>query len=187
MDIIFLLQWVYRGSKTYSCGVWGRKMCSENVGQLIEVSMSMNDFSSEWMHCDRISSYVARLVSHNRADPLLYANLFSSALNELLETVFLNHGTEGDFTCRVRRIDDLDVIEIGLPSDAKTSDFYTEMVSALDRLDLEDLYHASLFAVQRDPRLGMFELAVDYKAKVSVMVNSDRITLSTEISLGGVH
>jgi hypothetical protein len=61
-------------------------MRSEPADDLIEISMRMNDFSAEWMHCDRISSYVARMVSQNSADPLFHANLFSSALNELLET-----------------------------------------------------------------------------------------------------
>ena len=46
--------------------------------------VGIDDFASEWLHCDRISSYLARMVSHNRTDSLLYANLLSSALNELL-------------------------------------------------------------------------------------------------------
>ena len=43
------------------------------------------------------------MVSHNRSDSLLYANLLSSALNELLETAFIHHGPDGDFSCRVSR------------------------------------------------------------------------------------
>ena len=85
--------------------------------QLLEVSMGIQDFSSDWLHCDRISSYVARMVSHNRSDSLLYANLLSSALNELLETVFANHGPDGEFSCRVRRRGASDVIELNLPCD----------------------------------------------------------------------
>ncbi len=163
-------------------------MCSESANELIEVSMRMDDFSSEWMHCDRISSYIARLVAQDRPDPLYYENLFSSAMNELLETVYLNHGSEGDLTCRVRRMDETDVIEIGLPSDEKTSDFYTDVVSALDGRDIEDLYNAALFAAgQRDARLGMFELAVDYKAKITVLTSSGRLTLSTQIAFGGAQ
>ena len=162
-------------------------MCSENAGQLIQVSMGINDFAGEWIHCDRISSYVARLVAQNRADPLLYANLFSSALNELLEVVFFNHGSEGHMTCLVRRLGEVDVIEISLPCDERTLAFYTDVVSALDRQDVEELYRAALFASERDARLGMFELAVDYKAKMSVLAEAGRMTLSTEIVLGGVH
>lgn len=161
-------------------------MHSESADQLIEVSMGIKDFSSEWTHCDRISSFIARLVCQTRADPLFYANLFSSVLNELLETVFSNHGTAGDLTCRVRRTGEADVIELGFPCDEKTLQFYADVVSALDRSDIEDLYHAALFASgQRDARLGLLELAVDYKARISVVSDSGRTTLSAEIVLGG--
>jgi hypothetical protein len=163
-------------------------MGSDGAGQLVEVSMGMGDFSSEWMHCDRISSYVARLVCQNRADPLFSANLFSSALNELLEVAFLNHGSDGDFTCLVRRIGDVDMIEIGLPSDEKALAFYTDVVNSLARADIEDLYHAALFAPgPGDARLGLFELAVDYKAKIGVSAKAGRITISAEIATGEVH
>ncbi len=153
---------------------------------LIEVTMGMKDFSSEWMHCDRISTYVARQVSQSRADSLLYANLFSSALNELLETVFANHGSEGDLTCRVSRTDSSDIVELSLPCDEPTLKFYTGAVDLLDQHDVEDLYHAALFASEKqDPRLGIFEVAVDYKAKISLSNDNGRLTLSAEMVLGG--
>jgi hypothetical protein len=95
------------------------------ANQLLELSMGIEDFSSEWLHCDRISSYVARMVSHNRADSLLYANLLSSALNELLETVFAHHGPKGRLSCRVKRAGASDIIELSLPCDDKAMKFYT--------------------------------------------------------------
>ena len=162
-------------------------MNSEGAGHLIEVSMGMSDFVSEWMHCDRISSFVARLVSQSRADPLFYANLFSSALNELLEVVFLNHGSEGDLTCRVRRVGVVDVIEIGIPCDDKVISFYTGIMNDLDSEKIEALYHSALFASgECDARLGIFELAVDYKAKINALASAGRLTLSAEIALGEV-
>lgn len=163
-------------------------MCSERSGSLIEISMGINDFSTEWAHCDRVSSYVARMVSQNCIDPMFYANLFSTALNELLEVVFSNHGPQGNFTCRVRRVGGVEVIEIDLPYDEKTLNFYTDVLQLLDRTDVEELYQAGLFDVgQVDARLGLFELVVDYKAKISVLVKADHLTLCAEIALGGVH
>jgi hypothetical protein len=161
-------------------------MHPDSAHQLVEVSMGMKDFSAEWMHCDRISSYVARLVSQNQSDSLLYANLFSSALNELLETAFAHHGAGGDFTCRVSRTDVADRIDLILPCDEPTLRFYTDAVALLGRSDLQDLYHAALFAAdQPDPRLGIFEVAVDYNAKISVSTDDGRLTLSAEMALGG--
>ena len=163
-------------------------MHSERAESLIHVSMRMQDFSSDWIHCDRISSYVARMVCQNSADPLYHANLFSSVLNELLEIVFFNHGKDGDFTCRVSRAGVADVIEIDLPCDEKTMAFYTEVVGIQDRDDIADLYRAALFgAGQTDSRLGIYELAVDYAAKFDVLVDSGRLTLCATMALGGVQ
>ena len=152
--------------------------------QLLEVSMGIRDFSSEWLHCDRISSYVARMVSHNRADSLLHANLLSSALNELLETVFANHGPEGDFSCRVSRAGAADVIELTLPCDDEALRFYTEAARRLERRDVAELYESALFSAGgKDPHLGLLEVAVDYKARISVAPAGDRLTLCAELVL----
>ena len=163
-------------------------MHPDSAHHLVEVSMGMKDFTAEWMHCDRISSYVARLVSQNRADSLLYANLFSSALNELLETVFINHGSGGDLTCRVSRTDVADRIDLILSCDEPTLRFYNDAIALLNRRDIQDLYHAALFAAdQPDPRLGIFEVAVDYNAKISVHADDGRLTLSAEMALEGAY
>lgn len=154
------------------------------TNQLLEVSMGIEDFSSEWMHCDRISSYVARIVSHNRADSLLYANLLSSALNELLETVFANHGPEGDFSCRVHRAGGADVIELSLPCDDEAMRFYTDTATLLARRDVAEVYRSALFSHgPQDPRLGLLEVAVDYQARISIAPAGNRVTLSAEMML----
>jgi hypothetical protein len=156
--------------------------------QLLEVSMGIDDFSSEWTHCDRISTYVARIVSHNRSDSLLYANLLSSALNELLETVFANHGPDGDFSCRVKRSGTKDVIELTLPCDDTTRRFYETAATRLGRRDVADLYRTALLAQgEQDPHLGLLEVAVDYQAKISIAPAGGRLTLSAELTLEGVQ
>lgn len=156
--------------------------------QLLEVSMGIGDFSSEWLHCDRISSFVASVVSHDRSDSLLYANLLSSALNELLETVFAHHGPEGDFNCRVRRLGPKDVIEISLPCDEKTLRFYEDAVRRLDRRDVAELYRTALLSHgEQDPHLGLLEVAVDYQARISIVPEGARLTLSAEMVLEGTQ
>lgn len=157
-------------------------------GELLEISMGIDHFASEWVHCDKISSYIARMVSHNRSDSLLYANLFSSALNELLETIFSNHGPKGDFTCRVSRHGAVDRVDLVLPCDDRALEFYSKAVSALESDNVEDIYHAALFATDgHDPRLGLLEVAVDYKAKFSLHPSDGQLVLSAEMSLEGVH
>jgi len=154
---------------------------------LVEISMGIEAFASEWLHCDRISSYLARMVSHNRADSLLYANLLSSALNELLETAFAHHGPEGDFCCRVSRAGAADVIELDLPCDARALSYYTDAAQRLQRPDLADVYHSALFAPgEADPHLGLLEVAVDYRARISIVPEKgNRLRLAAEMALEG--
>ena len=154
---------------------------------LVEISMGIEDFASEWLHCDRISSYLARMVSHNRTDSLLYANLLSSALNELLETAFAHHGPEGDFCCRVSRAGDADVIELDLPCDEPTLSFYREAAQRLQRPDLAEIYHSALFSPgTADPHLGLLEVAVDYRARISILPEKgNRLKLAAEMALEG--
>lgn len=149
--------------------------------------MGIDAFASEWQHCDRISSYLARMVSHNRADSLLYANLLSSALNELLETAFAHHGPQGDFSCKVSRAGDADVIELDLPCDDAALSFYSEAARRLKQPDVAELYRAALFAPgQADPHLGLLEVAVDYSARISIVPESgNRLKLAAEVALEG--
>lgn len=155
---------------------------------LLEISMGMDAFASEWLHCDRISSYVARMVSHNRADSLLYANLLSSALNELLETVFSNHGPGGEFSCRVCRDGGTDVIELTLPCDEKTGKFYADAADRLAKGNVSETYQAALFSYGLpDPHLGLLEIATDYRAKISITPAGSRLTLSAEMALEGAQ
>ena len=154
---------------------------------LVEISMGIEAFASEWLHCDRISSYLARMVSHNREDSLLYANLLSSALNELLETAFAHHGPEGDFSCRVSRAGNADVIELDLPCDDETLSFFTEAASRLKQPNLAEIYHSALFSGGKaDPHLGLLEVAVDYKAQISIQQEKgNRLKLAAELALEG--
>ena len=154
---------------------------------LVEISMGIEAFASEWLHCDRISSYLARMVSHNRTDSLLYANLLSSALNELLETAFAHHGPEGNFSCRVSRLGDSDVIELNLPCDDMTLAFYRDAAQRLTQPDLAGIYHSALFPPGKpDPHLGLLEVAVDYRARIAIVAEKgNRLKLAAELTLEG--
>lgn len=131
--------------------------------------MEIAVFASNWSYCDRISSYVARMVSHNRTDSLLYANLFSSALNELLETVFREHKADGTFACSVLRSDGVDRIELTVPCDPEQVGFYEAAIRDVWLPNAGDRYREALFHDgPLDPRVGLFELAVDYAARLTV-------------------
>ena len=147
--------------------------------------MQADVFGADWTHCDHLSSYVARMVSHNRADSLLYSNLLSSALNELLETVFRAHATEGTFRCRIWRSGATDRVELVIPCKADQRNFYLDTVALARDADVAERYRGMLFAdSQFDTRTGLLELAVDYEAAITVEPEGeDAIRLTTDLVL----
>jgi hypothetical protein len=152
---------------------------------LLEIAMGTEVFASNWSHCDRIATYVAKLVSHNRTDSLLYSNLFSSALNELLETAYRAHGDGGDIACSVSRAGAVDRIELTIPCDEETRGFYTSAIEDTRREDVAERYVAALLSEgSLDPRIGLLELAVDYKAVLSLKSDKpDAVRLVADLAL----
>jgi hypothetical protein len=154
---------------------------------LVRISMDMGVFSSNWAHCDRVSSYLAKMVSHNRTDSLLYSNLFSSALNELLETACRSHDNAGEFVCSVSRHAEKDRIELKIPCGAAGSSFYRDAIARMSRPDVEELYRAALFNDgPLDPAIGLLELVVDYNAQLAVeAADGGVVRLTAELCLEG--
>lgn len=152
---------------------------------MLEIEMDIDVFVSNWTHCDRISSYLARMVSHNRTDSLLYSNLFSSALNELLETVFRSHAGDGRFRCHILRAGPVDRIELTIPTDDDRAAFYVDTVRELHAPTVTDRYRSALFSQgPLDLRIGLYELAVDYGAVFSVeQTSSDTLRLTADLAL----
>lgn len=136
---------------------------------LLEMTFDAAAFSADWSHCDRIATYVARMVGHDRADSLLYTNLFSSAFNELLETAFHFHRAGGELGCAVLRAGSVDRIELSIPCDEPLRAFYADAVESLSSADVAECYvQAMLVADTLDPRIGLMELVVDYQARMSL-------------------
>jgi hypothetical protein len=153
--------------------------------ELLEFDMDMDGFASNWAYCDRLSTYFARMISHNRSDSLLYSNLFSSALNELLETVYRLHAPSGRFVCSVARRGASERITLTVPVDAETADFYRDSIGLLGEGDVASRYHQALFADgPLQPSIGLLELAVDYAARFSIEpTGGNAIRLIAELTL----
>lgn len=157
----------------------------ENISPLIGVSLYLDTFTSDWTNCDRIATYIARVVSHDRSDSLLYSNLFSSALNELMETAFRANGRTGRLQCQVLRSGRRDRIELVIPCDAEARHFYESAMVRLHADDVPEQYMEALFSrSQIDPHIGLLELAVDYKARLSIRpAPDDSICLTADFVL----
>jgi hypothetical protein len=154
---------------------------------LLEMDMDIGVFASNWSYCDRISAYVARMISHNRGDSLLYSNLFSSAFNELLETAYRAHGPKGHFVLSIYRRGNRDRIELSLPCDSEAAGFYSEAKERLASSGLADQYRSALHSPgPLRPEIGLMELAVDYEAAVRVeMTSANSVRLVADMTLEG--
>lgn len=157
---------------------------NDRFEKLISIDMEIGTFVSDWAYCDRLSTYLARMVSHNRTDSLLYANLLSSALNELLETVHRAHGPAGRFACAILRSGARDRIELTIPNDAVETDFYTRAIDIVRSPNVAEEYRAALFHEgPLDPAVSLMELAVDYNARLKVEATDTAVRLSAELTL----
>lgn len=153
---------------------------------MIEVDLDVREFASDWSNCDLVSSYVSKMICHNRTDSLLFANLYSSALNELLETAFRVHGEDGNVICRFKRAGKVDRIEIDLPSNNAVAEFYHDAVGLTQQPNAEKLYLEKLFSSDvPDTSLGLLELRIDYGADLSLTQDNDnnRICLAADLVL----
>lgn len=167
----------------------GAQSNDTSFAPLLEVALGTETFAANWAHCDRIATYVARMVSHNRTDSLLYSNLFSSALNELLETAFRAHRQGGEINCTISRAGAVDRIALTIPCDDKLRSFYLDAINSLSADDVGDRYVAALLAEgELDPRIGLLELAVDYRAALSITPSEDdKVCLIADLSLEDTH
>lgn len=166
-------------------------IASQNVGGdarfsvMVQVDMDIQTFLSAWLHCDYLSTYLSRMISHNRSDSVRHSNLFSSALNELLEIAFRTRHPSGELTCRVSRQGETDRVELSFPCGLDERHFYQKAMSQIARSEARERY---LNAVSGDlapsREIVLLELAIDYNATLWLEeTDADTITLVMDLPL----
>ncbi|MCG5480375.1 MAG: ubiquinone biosynthesis methyltransferase UbiE [Ensifer alkalisoli] len=155
---------------------------------LIELEMEMGTFLSDWDHCDHLSSFMARMISHNRTDPVRHSNFFSSALNELLEVSFRGGSPEGRIGCTVYRQGPKERVKLTFPCPPSQRQFYREAVSKTRKQDAYDRY---LDAISNDlspsREVILLDLAINFEAEISLDERtSPSITLVVDLPLEGI-
>ncbi|MEQ1953057.1 ubiquinone biosynthesis methyltransferase UbiE [Mesorhizobium sp. CN2-181] len=155
---------------------------------MIQIDMQIASFHSNWTHCDYIATYLARTISHNRPDSVLFSNLFSSALNELLELTFRTRHVGGALACKISRRGETDRVELTFACGEEERQFFEEAVSRIQQDDRPGRYLNSLsgdIAPSRD--MMLLELAVNYRAAIRLQeAGDDTITLVVDLPLGGM-
>jgi len=153
--------------------------------QLLNLEMEMATFTSDWLHCDQLSNYVARMVSHDRRDPLRHSNLLSSALNELLEMSFRSQAQEGELICVFYRHQQIERIELSFPCPSQQHRFYAELVQGLKHSGKLANY-VEVIADETAPleQAILLGLAVNYDADIELRVSTaDALTFVVDLPL----
>lgn len=155
---------------------------------MIQIDMEIADFLSAWSHCDYLSTYVARMVSHNRSDSVLYSTLFSSALNELLEVSFRTHHPNGSLVCRVSRRGATERVELTFPCTREDRELYEEAARYSRSDEAEDRYLASLSqGTVPSSDVVLRELAINHDAVLRIKAgDGDMITLIADFPFEGM-
>lgn len=169
--------------------VGGNDVRAEAVFEpLLRFEMEMGTFLSEWQHCDHLSSYLARIVSHNRTDPVRHSNFFSSALNELLEVSFRSGAASGHIVLAILRHGPVEQIQMTFPCPAEQIPFYREAVSKVDRGDAHARYLDSISTDMAPSRESiLLDLAINFDASIRIEEGtSPAVTLIVDLPLEGL-
>jgi hypothetical protein len=153
---------------------------------LVQLDLDASALTADWRHCDQVANYLARIASFDRTDTFLYSNLLSTVLNELLEVAFFHHKAAGTMRCTLLRGGVNDRIELTLPVDADSREFYRRGVAEAQSAKVGKLYTRALLAEQPlDRRVGLLELAADYGARISLddSKGDGELTLQIDVRL----
>ncbi|MBP1886679.1 ubiquinone biosynthesis methyltransferase UbiE [Sinorhizobium mexicanum] len=155
---------------------------------LLQFDMEMGAFLSDWHHCDQLASFMARMISHNRTDPVRHSNFFSSALNELLEMSFRGGSPDGRIGCAVYRRGPTERVKLTFPCPPGQRQFYREAVSKTRKGNAYARYLDAIstdLAPSRDAVL--LDLAINFDAEVRLEENDPpSITLVVDLPLEGI-
>jgi hypothetical protein len=136
---------------------------------LLELEMEMATLVADWSHCDQCAAYVARMVSHDRHDPIRHANLLSAALNELFEMSFHTRESDGALTCRFYRNGSTERIELTFPCSAEQCNSYQAIV---ERIGSGQALASYLDVITDDAAYAehaiLLGLAVNYDANIAL-------------------
>ncbi|WP_426233019.1 ubiquinone biosynthesis methyltransferase UbiE [Pararhizobium sp. DWP3-4] len=158
----------------------------DGVAAMLAVEMDFAMFSSDWANCDRLSDYVAAMISRDQSDPVRYANVLSSAVNELLEYSFRIGTGGGRLLCEVSRIGEIDRVALSFPVEARS-----RVISQLDAIVSVDVaprylemlhgYHAA------EPEDSLLGLKANFDASITAGKGlDDLLTIVADIPTQGL-
>ena len=152
---------------------------------LLEFDLDTKVLEGQWIYCDFMSSFVASMVSHTRTDSFKFSNVLSATLNELFETVYRTRKEAGPFRFQILRKGPVDRITMVVPCGEDEQQFYLKTIEEINAPDAQETHLDLLFSDKElDRRVGLFEVANSYKAKISAdKVEDSAVRLTVDFHL----
>lgn len=151
---------------------------------LCRLSVSAESFSKDWAHCDQLSNYLSRIVSFDKPDSFIFSNLLSTVLNEILEVLFFNHSNNKSIVWSLYQQGENTVIVSDIPVDSQIALFYSTAASNIENGDPSEMYRSEMSKEGGISRaIGLYELAADYGAKISIREQPEHHMLRLYVSV----
>lgn len=152
---------------------------------LLELEMDMAIFVADWLHCDQCAAYLARMVSHDRPDPIRHANLLSAALNELFEMSFHARECKGALACRFYRSGSVERIELTFPCSAEQRGLYETIIDHIESGQaLSDYLDVITNDAARAEQAILLGLALNYDASIMLREREKgMLTITVDLAL----
>ena len=164
-----------------------QKADSVTTPPAIRVCCDMPGFIADWRRCDHLSNFLAEALNLIKADPFAFANMLSTVINEVLETIFYHNAGRGSLTLALSEENAVTVLRAEFAVDDSDRLLYERIVTTLAAHDPVALYEQLLFQVSSvDTRdICLYEIAADYGARLTLENGSQPglICLVVRISL----
>ncbi len=147
---------------------------------VVAVQFSANGFADNWLHCQQLADFLARVAASDRFNSEHHATLFSHFLNELLELVFRLHAPGREIFVHVFKTGDELLIELRIPIDPETEQAYQELFGALGEGDTREFLRKHIQKIPgRGPQreTAFLELAGIYHMKLDLQSAASERTL----------
>lgn len=149
---------------------------------ILSMAAEARTFGADWSHCDQLSNYIATALSLGRPDPLLYANLLSTILNEVYEALFRRELGQGEIDCTL--FNEGEELLIVFDFEAKDADreHFDSVVRRASSADAARCYEEALASGADDSsELGLLGLAVDYGCGLRLERSGERLRLGLRL------
>ncbi|HUX40508.1 MAG TPA: hypothetical protein VMV83_04995 [Rectinemataceae bacterium] len=157
----------------------------QELPRLLSMTLNIREFSRSWQHCDSLSNFLGRAVSADKKDSFRYENMVSTVINEVLEALYHNHGSEESAELGIGIDGSKLEFSIIFVPDRASSAFYEEVARSLSDGNVQERYEKFLLADKEvAPGLaGFLEIASTCDARVSISTSENNPRMSIAVIL----